>query len=441
MTAPKRRLAMAQRWRRIRTVPGLGRDVLLVLGLAVIGLAAVGYLLSQVNFTLPWTKREVLHAELSDAVAVRPTAQQEVRIAGVKVGLITNNAPTNHNTTIITMEIEPGHKIYNNARLVYRPVNPLNQMYVTINPGGPPAELATDNYTFPLGQTIRPIQSDEVLDKLDDKSRAALTSLLEESDNALANAPQSLPPGLRGADASLITLRPVVQRLEKRHENIQRLITGFTELNAALGRNDARLTSLADSTDATLGTLAARNDELGRTLQELPGTTDELKRSFAATTSLSHQLNPTLDDIKAASNDLPDALEQFQDALGPLHRTVAAARDVVRKGQPFVRNLNDSVGDLHSSFDDLAPLTACLDEYTKKIAPWMYDLGAFIYNTHSAWGNRDANGAFPQGQFTVDPFNPMGTIRKGSEHTNRYQDAPSVTTGLPYPAKGSGECR
>jgi phospholipid/cholesterol/gamma-HCH transport system substrate-binding protein len=433
---------MAQRLQRIRTVPGLGRDVMATLILMVIGVACGVYLLAQVNVSAPWAKHFQLRVELADAVAVSPVNQQEVRIAGIKVGTITAVAPTDHNTAIVTAEIEPGHPIYDNARAVLRPVNPLNQMYLTLNPGGPPGHpLDSGGGLIPVSQTSRPIQADEILDKLDDTARPALTSLLEESDNALATAPQSLPVGLRAVDTSVNLLKPVVDRLAVRHDNIEKLITGFSQLTTALGRNDARLTSLVDSTQATLGVLADRDVELGRTLQQLPGTTDALRRALANTSDLSHQLNPTLDNVKAASKVLPDALDELRDAVGPLRDTVDAARPVADRGRSFVSDLRKDVQHVHDSFDDLRPVTTCLDEASEKIAPWMYDLGGFIYNTNSIFGMRDNNGAFPRGHLTLDTTSPFAAIPPDEAHTNTYQDAPSVTTGLAYPTKGSGECK
>src|SRR5581483_10120453 len=205
-----------------------------------------------------------------------------------------------------------------------------------------------------------------------------------------------------------------------------------------------RLTSLVDATQSTLGVLAERDAELGRTLQQLPGTTDALRRALANTSDLSGELNPTLDNVKAASKDLPDALDELRDAVGPLRDTVDAARPVADRGRSFVSDLRTSVGDVHNTFDDLKPVTKCLDEVTEKIAPWMYDFGGFIYNTNSIFGMRDTNGSFPRGHFTIDVTSPFGAMHQFDPkeiNTNRYQDAPSVTTGLPYPTKGSGECR
>jgi phospholipid/cholesterol/gamma-HCH transport system substrate-binding protein len=435
-TQPK---TLSARWQRLRTVPGLGRDVSAMITLVIIGVVAAGIILAQMNLTPPWAERFTFKIELADAVAVSPGNSQEVRIAGVRVGQIVASAPTDHNTSLVTLSIEPGHPIYDNARAVLRSVNPLNQMYVTLNPGGPPGHLLPEGGVLPVTQTSRPIQLDEVFSKFDDRSRAALTQLLAESDNALVDAPQTLPVDLKAADSSLLTLRPVVLRLQTRSDNIRKLIGALSQVSSALGGNDARLTSLVDSTQQTLDVLAARDTDLGNSLQQLPGTTDALRHALRSTSALTHQLNPTLRDIRAASDKLPDALSSLTDMVGPLHDTVDAARDVVSKARPLVSDLRPIAGDLHDSFDDLRPVAGCLDDVTSKVAPWIYDLGGFVYNTNSLFSVTDPNGGWGRGHATVALNSPTGTLRPGEKNTNTYQQGGSPLG--PYPAMGSGDCR
>jgi phospholipid/cholesterol/gamma-HCH transport system substrate-binding protein len=430
--------SIARRWQRLRTVPGLGRDVGAVAALIIVGLTVSAVLLSQLNATWPWTSRFRFDIELADAVAVSPGNAQEVRIAGVKVGEIVASRPTDHNTSLVTLAIESGHPIYDNARAVLRSVNPLNQMYVTLNPGGLPGHLLSSGGTIPVTQTSRPIQLDEVVGKFDDHTRAALTQLLAESDNALANAPQTVPGDLAATDTSLLVLRPLVTRLQTRTDNIRKLIAALSQLSAALGANDTRLTRLVDSTQTTLLVLAQRDTELNQTLQALPGTSDALRQALHSTSRLTQQLNPTLDDIRAASEELPGALSALSKALGPLHRTVDSARTVVAKARPLVSQLRPAAGDLRRAIDDLRPLADCLDDVTSKLAPWMYDLAAFVYNTNSLFSAGGPNGGWGRGHLTLSLTAPSGAMAPGEKDTNTYQQGGSPLGR--YPAIGSGSC-
>ena len=425
-------------WERVSTVPGLGRDVSALAVLLVLGVTAAALILSQLNFTLPWSEKEIVKAEFAQAVAISPGNGQEVRIAGVVVGQITDSTPTSRGTSVLTMELDPGHPVYDNAHLVLRPVNPLNQMYVTLNPGGPPGRQVGGDDVSPETQTERPVQGEEVFDHLDDRTRYALTSLLEQSDDALANAPDSLPGGLDATNDTLKQLQPVVTKLAQRKQNIQQLITAVGQISTALGGNDARLTSLVTSLQQTLDVLNTRDGDLARSLQKLPGTTSSIKNVLGSLGGLTDQLNPTLDDVKAASGDLPDALSSLDDAVGPLQTVIDKARPVVADGRPVVSSLRPVVGDAHDALDKLKPVSACLDDATSKIAPWMYDLGGFVYNTNSLFSVRDGNGGWGRGHATIDPNSPTGTQRPDENKTNTYQQGGSPLGQ--YPAVGSGSC-
>jgi phospholipid/cholesterol/gamma-HCH transport system substrate-binding protein len=381
----------------------------------------------------------MLKIEFSDAVAVSPGNSQNVRIAGVDVGTIVGIAPTDRDTSLVTVALEPGHRVYDNARAVLRSINPLHQMYVTLNPGGPPGRLLPDGGTIPVSQTDRPVQLDEVLEHFDERTREGLTQLLAESDNALANAPRALPATLTALDSSLKTITPVMTKLEARRDNIRRLVTALSRISAALGRDDTRLRELVDATRDTLQTLANRDTELNDTLRQLPDTTDALRKAMGTMSRLTEQLNPTLDNVQAASKELPDALSALRDALGPLRDTAEAARTVVDKGRPIVNKLLPVAADLKGSAKDLRPVAACLDEVTSLVKPWMYDLGAFIYNTNSAFSVHDPSGSPLRGQLTVSVTQPTGQFNPGEPEQNTYQQGGSPIG--PYPARGSGSCR
>jgi phospholipid/cholesterol/gamma-HCH transport system substrate-binding protein len=426
-------------WTRVRTVPGLGRDVAALGALVVLGAVVGALILSRLDVTPPWAGRSVVKAEFAEAVAVSPRNSQEVRIAGVEVGKIVDSTPTERGTSVITMELEPGHVVHDNARAVLRPVNPLNQMYVTIDPGGPPGRPLTADDVLPVTQTERPIQADEVLHKLDERSRHALASLLAESDNALATAPETLPAALDATDTALAEVRPVVEKLAQRRENIARLVTAISDVSSALGRDDQRLTALVDATQQTLAVLAERDDEVARALQELPGATEEIGSVLGSLGGLADELDPTLRSVQAASDDLPDALESLADAAGPLREVAQAARPVVSGARPVVAGLRPVVDDLNGALGDLRPISACLDDATSKITPWMYDLGAFVYNTNSLFSVEDPNGGWGRGHATVDLNSPTGAQRPDEHRTNTYRQGGSPLGE--YPAAGSGSCQ
>jgi virulence factor Mce-like protein len=289
---------MARALERVRTEPGLLRNTIAVLALITIAGVVGGIMLSNQRLVTPWSDRLVVTAEFPAAPGISPGNGQEVRIAGVNVGDITaaEVGPDGH--ARLELSLQPGHHLYRNAALVLRPKSPLNEMYVTINPGGPPAPEVGAGYEFPLSNTERPIQVDELLGHLDDNAQRMLTSLLAESDVALTSAPTDLPASLDATRTVANDLRPVAQQLALRKELIRRLITSLGQIAQAVGGDDQRLRILAAGLQTTLHSLGGHEPQIDQTLAQLPGLVAQLERSSSAVQGLSAQLDPTLRSLQ-----------------------------------------------------------------------------------------------------------------------------------------------
>lgn len=391
-------------WERVRTEPGLGKNVVALAVIILLGIGVGGYILANQQANWPWQSRYFFSADFQASPAVSPGQGQEVRIAGVRVGDIRDVSVTQDGrSSRVQMALEPGQQVYDNARLVLRPKSPLNEMYVELDPGQPPGKPLPEDAVLPVGNTQRPIQVDEVLAHLDDNTRAAVTSLLSESDVALVNAPDQLPPGLRATDRVATQLRPVVEALQTRRQTIGQLVTALSQISTATGKDDVRLTRLADSMQQTLDTVAGRNRELDTALAQLPGVGDELRRATGEVQGLSGQLNPTLHNVRDASDRLPDALSRVNSTVDELGRTVDKAGPVVQKAQPVVADLRPLVHDTKESLVDIEAVTDRLDPATSMLMPYLTDLRAFVYNTNSVTNLQDANGGILRGLLEVSP--------------------------------------
>lgn len=389
-------------WERIQNVPGLGRDLLVLTALLIVGVLSAGYIVSQYGMKAPWQDEVEIAAEFESAPAVDPESNQEVRIAGVPVGKIESAEPQPNGTARVVMSLEPGHTIYDNARAVLRSKAPVNIMYVSLDPGGPPGKPLPEGATIPVSRTERLTQPWELLNKLGPRTRDAITSLINEADAALASAPRQLPNGLRSANTAMVGFRPVVAELRERREHISKLVTSLAQVSAAVGSDDNRLARLTSSLQTTLSVLANRDEELGATLRQVPGFSAELGQAMTSTSGLTGQLNPTLDALRSASDELPATLSRLADTMGEADKLIQAARPTVAKAKPVVADLRPLATDVNSTLRDLAPVTGHLPGATKRIVPWMNDLAAFVYQTSSAFSLSDVNGGLGRGNFNLD---------------------------------------
>jgi phospholipid/cholesterol/gamma-HCH transport system substrate-binding protein len=412
----KKKFSAARTWERIRTVPGLGRNVLMILILFVIGITSASFILSNQRFIPPWSDRYEFTADFGQVPSVNPGQQPKVRIAGVQVGQVTDSQVTDDGKARLTFSIEQGTPIYRNAHLVLRPTNPLNEMYVEIDPGGPPAEKLGPNGTIPASQTERPVQADEVLNHLDQRARSAVSNLLSSSDIALASAPKRLPEGFNATDATIRQFQPVLDSLQQRRANIARLVTAMSKISKAVGNNDGRLTDLMDSSDQAMGVLSQHDGEMDAALKELPGTTTQLRRAMTGVNGLTGELNPTLDNLRHASGQLPQALRRAGGTVDELGRTVRAARPVVSAAGPVMDDLRPMVNQANNAVGHLVPMSKDLQPDTGLLTSYIKDVQAFIYNTNGAFSLSDANGGFIRGHVAV-PL-PDGGVLPGSHGGN-----------------------
>jgi len=395
-------------WGRIKNTPGIKRDVALVLSIVLVGGLAGAWFIGNYELDNPTSDRFTFSAEFDQAPAVQLAAKQEVRVAGIPVGRIVDAGITDNGHARLTFEIDDQAEVYSNARLVMRSKTPLNAMYVTLEPGGPPAEPLEDGGTIPISQTQRVLQPYELLDELDARARDALTDLVTQADVALASAPKDLPPGLTAVEGAAHSFQPVIDALATRRENLEHLVTSIAQIAAAAGEDDARLTALADSLATTVGVLARNDDRVQQALAQLPGVTRTLRSSMKRAARLSELLSPTLVELNEASDELPGVISDLGDTVVNARGVLAAARPIARKLRPIVADLRPLVSDVNGALGDLSPVTSLLPAATQKLVPWLDHLGAFIFNTSSSFSLGDVNGGLGRANVVVKVTDPTG---------------------------------
>jgi phospholipid/cholesterol/gamma-HCH transport system substrate-binding protein len=390
----KKKFSLAIAWQRVRTVPGLKRDVTALTVLVALAIVSTLGIQSFLGGTGPFTHTVVYRAEFADVTGLNPNATTHfVSIAGVRLGRVKSWEPTNRGTAIVTMELTPPFgTIYDNATAVLRPKNPLNDMSITIGPGGPPGHPLAEGGLIPIGQTKRPIQINEALGHLDVRTQQAVNQLMTASDVALANAPQQLPGGLKATDATLATLRPAMVALQTRRDNIAKLVTALSQIATALGGDHQRSVQLANAVQQTLKVLADNDHNLVDSFNQLPGLNDQLRNALSATQDLTKQLNPTLDNLSDASKELPKALDKFTDTAHELGKTVDAAKPFLEEAKPTVADLRPLIEDTDDALHDIHPVTRHLDRDTNVIGTYLTVIQAFVYNTTSVFGVNDGQG-------------------------------------------------
>lgn len=398
-------------WQRVRNVPGLRGDIASLAVLVAIAIACASYIFSQYGLIAPWSKQYVFSAEFAKLPGVRPASRQEVRIAGVSVGRITDATVASDGNARLTMSIDPGQVVYTNARVMLRTKAPLDIMYVALDPGGPPGTPLPAGGVIPVAQTARPIQPFEVLDNLNAQTRDALTSLLNESDAALMQSPQNLSNGLNATDGAMNSFRPVLQQLATRRQTIASLVTSIAQISQAIGGNDVRMGRLANSLNTALGVVAAHDTQVKAALAQVPGLSTDLNSSMTGVSALTVQLNPTLRSLAAASGALPGTLNRLSSTLQTAGQLISVAGPAVSTARSVFSDLRPLSSSINTSLSNLQPTARLLPTATQKIVPWLGDLSAFVYQTSSAFSLADASGGWGRALLTLIVDDPSGGLK------------------------------
>ena len=163
-----------------------------LLVLAIVGTVCGLFILQGQRLPSPFQSYYPMNAAFPSATAVVAGLGEPVNVAGVRVGQITGTE-LKDGQAIVHMSIDPSKlpQLYRGAHAALVPNTPLKDMQVDIFPGQRSAGALPHGATIPAGQTLIPIDSDELLDSLDTDTRTWLAGLLTSLGQATAG---------RGAD-------------------------------------------------------------------------------------------------------------------------------------------------------------------------------------------------------------------------------------------------
>ncbi|HJC60389.1 MAG TPA: MCE family protein [Candidatus Dietzia intestinigallinarum] len=253
------------------------------------------------------------------------TSGNEVRIAGVKVGVVTD-------VDLEDDKVGVGFRakdtwIGNDTRASIQIKSVLGQKYLSLEPAGT-TELETSD-PIPLERTVAPY------DVVTAFSSAAET--IESIDEATL-------------EESLVTLS---ETMEATPEEFRHAIDGVSRLSQTISSRDEELRELLVATRQTSQIVADRNDDFrrliigaGQLLEELNARRDALNVVLLSTRALSQELRtfvadneeqfgPTLDSLDSALTILVDHEEDLRKALHNLGPFYTVYSNIVGTGRWF----------------------------------------------------------------------------------------------------------
>ncbi|WP_320670035.1 MlaD family protein [Patulibacter defluvii] len=387
---------------------------LLVLFMIGCALIAGWYMFRQQKVQWFWQDTQDVKVAFDDVKGVQP-GQQDVRLAGVSIGLIKDAQVGKDGKAVLTLSLEKKYgDIYKNARMRLRPVTPLQDMYVSIETRGTPSagKLAGDD-VLALQRTASPVDISRVLNTFDPDTRTRLASLLTDMGKGLGDHGDELR-------RSFVALAPFLQAADRltgamadRRREIARVVHNLGQLTAAVNTRDQQLSSLIQQGNGTLAELAQHDSTLSATLAELPPTMTQMRSSFGELRAAEDELDPALRSLRPVAEKLKPGLEALQEVSRDAMPALRALQPAMTQLRPLAEDLQPTSVALKDAFARLAPTTPRLDRATQKIVPCRLAIGKFFQWTLSVLKYYDGGGAYPRGELVLGM--PSFTLGKGKD--------------------------
>jgi virulence factor Mce-like protein len=389
------------------------------------------FLAYNANSGLPFVPTYNLSAEVPSANSLVPG--NEVRIGGVRVGIVSEITPVAHEDGSVTARFdltldEDARPIPKDSQIVIRARSALGLQYLEINRG-------TSEEGYESGATIpvtaarpEPVEFDDVLSTFDEPTREAIQANLVEFGNALAGRGIDLNGALGELPETLEVLEPVARNLSEPDTRLVQFIDALAATAAEVApvaEEQAEMFVNLDTTFAAFASVA--NPFIQDTISETPPTLDVGTRALPVirpflenSAGLFADLQPGIDAFVATSPAIADALE----VGAPILRRSVAFNEELGPTAQALRNLNDD-NDARAGIERLRETSTVLTPTLRFVTPaqTVCNYAAILSeNLASLFGQGEGPGTWqrteiiiaPQGQNTSDPNEASPPNNEGS---------------------------
>lgn len=247
----------------------------------------------------------------------------KVRIAGVEVGKVGSVGLNRDNEAVVEFDVSEDYRLPSSVKALIRYENLTGDRYLELQEGtGDPAELLKDNASIPVTQTEPALDLDNLLGGFKPLFRTLDPKEVNELSASLVKVFQGQGPAL--------------------NELLENTAT-FTD---SLADRDQLIGQVIDNLNTTLGTIAADDEGLDTSL-------DQLQKLISGLDSQRNVIGDAITNTSELTNDLNDVLAENQSDLQSLITATGQVSQEVLNSEAYVRGL---LGRLPSDFKALSNL-------------------------------------------------------------------------------------
>ena len=345
---------------------------------------------------------------------------EDVKIAGVKVGVIDRLDLTRANKAAVVLRIDdPAFRPFRRDATCrvglqsligeqFVECTPTQARGPGVKPAPPLPELEVGpgkgEHLLPVSQTTTPVNVDLIADVMRMPQRERFRLIINELGAGLAGNGSELRAAIRRANPALQQTDRVVTVLARQNKLLARLVGESDQVLAPLAKKRRELAGFITKSGKTAEATAARGDDLERDLQKLP--------------AFLEKLGPAADDFGALADQATPALESLNSRASTINRTVKGLGPTAAKATPALVALGDTAERAGKTFPSLQGTTNKLTGLARPLLPLSKDLASlsssfdktggiedvmrFIYYYTSALNGEDELGHFMRASLQVN---------------------------------------
>lgn len=284
---------------------GLAAPLTKLLIFTAVTIVSVLLLLAAVQNTF-FASTEDYSARFSDASGLIPGS--DVRIAGVRVGQVSDVVVADRNQAEVTFTVDEGRRLPRGAILAIKYQNLVGQRFLDISRGnGPVSATVPPGGSFPIGQTRPPLDLTVVF-------------------NGFKPLFQALSPN----DINNLSSE-IIQVLQGEGSNIGNLLARTASLTSTIAERDAVIGSLVDNLNLVLDTVNARDENLSGLIVSLQQLTTGLAQDRVA---IGESLGPIAELTDTTAGLINDVRPPLRDDIVRLGQTA----EILNNNQDLVEN-------------------------------------------------------------------------------------------------------
>lgn len=362
---------------------------------------------------------------------------EEVRVAGAKVGVISDVDITNETeavhangspeagkaVVVMRIEDEAFQDFREDATCIIRPQSFIGEKFIECDPtrpraagveAPPPLEKLGDGepgegqYLLPLEQNGKAVDLDLVNNIMRESYADRFRLILNDLGAGFATRGDELDEAIRRSSPALRQTNEVLAILAEQNQTLAQLAEDSDTSLEPLAAERERLTGFIRNAQQSAAAAAERRDDIEAGLVELPPALDEVTLTMRRLENFSDQARPTLADFAAAAPSLvrtSQALGPFSRAATPALRSLGEASErttePLNNADPVIRDIRDLAEDTERPARNLKELLRSLDSKNGFEQTGYQNLMTLIYNAGASSNSFDEQGHFTRAALQI----------------------------------------